>query len=224
QALQAVKAFRTREIKVLPRYIRHHGPLPVQNGSSSAKIPFPSAEDPAAKVQLYNPFLPHKNPKTGKWIEPKYSRRRQAELIKKAKASGTLDLLPPGPRLPRPDLLAAALQHKTAFTPSDSLESQKDQPISMLREELWNAPVDWFGNVKVKQVPGSEVGTRLYAAKKRMFKGHKWERVRAEKGKKRSILLRDMAKRIYNYKAYYRKRRPDPLMPVHTVKAAKLPF
>ncbi|KAI0125712.1 hypothetical protein BJ170DRAFT_443138 [Xylariales sp. AK1849] len=41
-----------------------------------------------------NPFLPHKHPVTGKWQEPEFSLRRQAELVKLARAQGIEELLP----------------------------------------------------------------------------------------------------------------------------------
>ncbi|RCK65955.1 54S ribosomal protein L25, mitochondrial [Candida viswanathii] len=47
---------------------------------------------------LKNPFFPNKNPETGRWQEPKYSRRRSADLFKMAKKFGIHDLLPPTPR------------------------------------------------------------------------------------------------------------------------------
>ena len=53
---------------------------------------------------------------------------------------------------------------------------------------------------KMLEKPGAELGTRLYAGKKRMFKGHKWERVKAHRERRQNILMRDMAKRVYNYK------------------------
>ncbi|KAL8729482.1 MAG: hypothetical protein Q9166_004730 [cf. Caloplaca sp. 2 TL-2023] len=41
-----------------------------------------------------NPFKPHKHPETGRWHDPVYSLRRQADLVKMAKANGVEDLLP----------------------------------------------------------------------------------------------------------------------------------
>jgi len=41
-----------------------------------------------------NPFLPHKHPITGKWHDPEYSLRRQAELVKLAREQGVEELLP----------------------------------------------------------------------------------------------------------------------------------
>jgi large subunit ribosomal protein L25 len=42
-----------------------------------------------------NPFLPWRNPETSRWRAPKYSLRRQADLIKLAKKHGVEPLLPP---------------------------------------------------------------------------------------------------------------------------------
>ena len=53
---------------------------------------------------------------------------------------------------------------------------------------------------KMLEKPGAELGTRLYAGKKRMFKGHKWERVKARRERRQNILMRDMANRVFNYK------------------------
>ena len=55
--------------------------------------------NPNAKPAIRNPFVGQRDPKTGRWMQPKYSLRRQAELVKAAKLSGTLHLLPPGPKL-----------------------------------------------------------------------------------------------------------------------------
>ena len=49
-------------------------------------------DDPAV-----NPFLPSKNPETGRWRGPQYSLRRSADLFKLAKKFGVNDLLPPIP-------------------------------------------------------------------------------------------------------------------------------
>ncbi|KAI4133426.1 MAG: hypothetical protein LQ338_000162 [Usnochroma carphineum] len=41
-----------------------------------------------------NPFKPHKHPETGRWHDPVYSLRRQADLVKLARANGVEELLP----------------------------------------------------------------------------------------------------------------------------------
>lgn len=43
-----------------------------------------------------NPFLPFKNPETGRWRGAMVSLRRQNELVKLARAHGVEELLPPG--------------------------------------------------------------------------------------------------------------------------------
>lgn len=47
-----------------------------------------------ARSPYRNPFLPHKNPTTGRWHPPLYSLRQQAELVKLAKAHQVEELLP----------------------------------------------------------------------------------------------------------------------------------
>ncbi|KIL62731.1 hypothetical protein M378DRAFT_80836 [Amanita muscaria Koide BX008] len=197
-ALQAIKKFRLHEIKGLQKHILRFGPLQTQ-----------TSVDTSAALRLPNPFVPRKNPNTGRWAEPKYSLRRQTELVKKAGAAGLLHLLPPGPKNPLPASPPAA-------------EGEETQSSAL--KEMWALPVAWEGSREYKPVPGTELGIRLYAAKKRMFKGHKWERVKGKREARKHILLRDMDKRIFNYKNYYKRRRPNPLKPPRTVKAPKLPF
>ncbi|ODV79561.1 uncharacterized protein CANTADRAFT_20868 [Suhomyces tanzawaensis NRRL Y-17324] len=45
-----------------------------------------------------NPFLPNKNPESGKWHSPKFSLRRSADLYKMARKFGIEELLPPTPK------------------------------------------------------------------------------------------------------------------------------
>lgn len=44
-----------------------------------------------------NPFLPNKNPESGRWHGAKYSLRRSADLFKMARKFGVHELLPPTP-------------------------------------------------------------------------------------------------------------------------------
>ena len=44
-----------------------------------------------------NPFLPNRNPETGRWQGPRYSLRRSADLFKMARKFGIESLLPPIP-------------------------------------------------------------------------------------------------------------------------------
>ncbi|KAH7913290.1 hypothetical protein BJ138DRAFT_1171378 [Hygrophoropsis aurantiaca] len=152
-----------------------------------------------APVTLMNPFVPRLSPLTGRWSPPKLSLRRQAVLVKKARQLNVLELLPPGPKLSAVEI-AAAVHNPT------------------------KRPIVWHGKVKERSVPGADIGNRLYAGKKRMFKGHKWERVAEERAKRRNMLMRDMSKRIMRFKQFHKKRRPSPLKPPRTAKSPKLPF
>ncbi|KAF8889594.1 hypothetical protein BD779DRAFT_1520006 [Infundibulicybe gibba] len=210
-AAQAIKNFRLHELRGLPKHIARFGPLaPRQTDAVPPKTD--------TNLHLPNPFLPQRNPKTGKWSAPKYSLRRQAELVKKAKESSLVHLLPAGPKLTNPSQLAS-----TQATPTSlDVKGTKNEKQELAR--VWMNPVDWEGKMAIKNVAGADIGTRLYAAKKRMFKGHKWERMKEGRDKKRKILMRDMARRVRNYKAYHKRRKPDPLKPSRSAKAPKLPF
>jgi large subunit ribosomal protein L25 len=83
-------------------------------------------------------------------------------------------------------------------------------------------PVSWHGKLPERKTPTDVYG--LYANRKRMFKGHKWERVRLSKQIRRTILMKDMPRRVRRYKSFYRRRKPNPLKPARSAKAPKLPF
>lgn len=58
---------------------------------------FSSAQDAhqtGYQLATKNPFKPQKHPATGKWHDPVYSNRRQADLVKIARQHGVEDLLP----------------------------------------------------------------------------------------------------------------------------------
>ncbi|KAF8182025.1 hypothetical protein BJ912DRAFT_1061850 [Pholiota molesta] len=84
--------------------------------------------------------------------------------------------------------------------------------------------IRWLGKATKKPTVGAKLGVRLYAGRKRMFKGHLWERQKAGRIRKRSVLMRDMAARVARYKEYYKKRKPNPLKPSRYSKPQKLPF
>ncbi|KAG2064294.1 hypothetical protein BDR04DRAFT_1137424 [Suillus decipiens] len=211
-ALQAVKRFRIRELGAIAP------PSPaLVNSASKTKLYPSSASSSRNKVpvaSIENPFIPKLNPKTGRWAPPKYSLRQQALLVKKARESGTLALLPPGPKISVSEIAASG----QAVVPGP----EKSQAKSAVAP--WTRPVEWIGEVKEKKVIGAEVGNRLYAGKKRMFKGHKWQRIAEKREKQRALLMRSMPKRIKEFKQYYKRRRPHPLKPPRTAKNAKLPF
>ena len=277
QSLRAVKRFRLRELivvspkaRTLPAAAvgsapnRPQRPLatplaaaPTEQPSSSSFSSRSGSDDTptiagAAGAVLDNPFVPHKNPKSGRWAPPKYSLRRQADLIKHARKSGVLHLLPPGPKLSEAQLqlqlLASATSTTTTTTPvappfalSVAAEKEQEQEVRrnglvgvrMGREEeetretrqgehgpasaasaaaaaaddatdaaaaAWTRSVEWVGTVRERNVEGADVGNRLYAGKKRMFKGHKWERERERRVARTKMLLRDMDKRVQRFK------------------------
>lgn len=64
--------------------------LPAGVDPESAKTPY--------QQDTPNPFLPTKHPVTGKWHDPVYSLRRQAEIVKLARENGVEELLPYTPK------------------------------------------------------------------------------------------------------------------------------
>ena len=186
-ALKAIKRFRTREILGLVNHLKVFGPLPE---------PPISATTSQSTIQLPNPFLPKLNPKSGKWHKPNYSLRRQADLVKKAHACGSMHLLPPGLKK---SAFETRLQ-RVAATTAATAQPPPPPSVHTSQDDKWDLPVEWVGKVPEKAVVGTELGIRLYAGKKRMFKGHLWERVKAKRIRRRSILMRDMAARVEKYK------------------------
>ena len=147
-------------------------------------------------ASLPNPFLPRLNSKTGRWAPPKYSLRRQAELIKTAKACGVVHLLPPGPKLRQPDFVSLTVG-----------ASNSQQEVlgngGANADASWAVPIRWDGEMKKKKdVEAKHVtgGHGLYGTRKRMFKGHKWERVMAARMEKRKSVMGKMKNRIMNFK------------------------
>lgn len=64
--------------------------------SSTPPLETPSSSStPPTSDLLPNPFLPYRNPETNRWRAPKYSLRRQADLVKLAQKHGVEPLLPP---------------------------------------------------------------------------------------------------------------------------------
>ena len=145
-----------------------------------------------------NPFVPQLNTNTGKWAPPKYSLRQQADLIKKARKMGLLDLLPPSTKTNKARESVAVVQ---AAQPIVNLQSEPSAKKPAAQKDLWwQKPVEWVGKVKERKVAGADIGNRLYAGRKRMFKGHKWERVAEKRAIRTKMLLRDMPKRIARFK------------------------
>jgi large subunit ribosomal protein L25 len=214
-AMNAVKTFRQKEIRAPTMRVFAPYRAPIPKPAPSTKPSSTLGESTLAPTSEAhgqpNPFLPRFNTKTGRWAPAKYSLRQQAELIKKAKVSNTLHLLPPGPKLAASDIK----QHLR----------NAGKPLKFLNGQPWakKDAVVWEGEPKPKVV-GADIGNRLYAGKKRMFKGHKWERTLDKRVRRRKMLLSDMKKRIVRYKGYYHRRQSHPLKPAKVSKSAKLPF
>lgn len=248
-ALDAVKRFRARELAGLIKPT----PLPLPEQ--------PSAETTASA--LHNPFVPHKNPATGRWAPPKYSLRHQAKLVKQAKVSGTLHLLPPGlkydaaaPKRPEDDAaymaklrarqerVAARTGGSDIFAILDAQEKKVEEVVvaeesgevlqtdavadivssvaakatslrarhraakvtsqpevqEPIEPREWDSSVEWVGTPRRRYIPGADIGVRLYAGKRLMFKGHRWEREKPERERRTQMLLRDMPQRIDRFR------------------------
>ncbi|EGP86248.1 unnamed protein product [Zymoseptoria tritici ST99CH_3D7] len=72
-------------------------------GASTTTISLERSTSKPAKVgsqTTRNPFLPHKNPRTGAWHGPAFSLRRQAEIFKLAAKHNVLPLMPVSPKHP----------------------------------------------------------------------------------------------------------------------------
>ncbi|KAF8605132.1 hypothetical protein BDV93DRAFT_471074 [Ceratobasidium sp. AG-I] len=124
-----------------------------------------------------NPFLPQKNPDTGRWHPARYSLRRQKELVKQARADGVLGLLPPGSKAGREQGAGVGLSAEAGSVAG---------AVDVLPQ--------WEG----EPGPKSTVGIR---STQRRFKGHKWEREQKERADFVAKRMETMAKRIAELKA-----------------------
>lgn len=161
----------------------------------------PRASDTALSLQ--NPFLPLYHPVTKKWLPPVYSRRRQADLIKQARLHDQLHLLPPGPKLNMDEWRAKQKQAPESVrwsSPELHAAWRKSSSSKVLSEEELAENVKWVGEVKGGKKPGADIGARLYAGRKKMFKGHRWQRVALERKRKMLARLRDMPRRVWRFR------------------------
>ena len=220
-ASQIMKIFRTQQIEGLKNHLRLYGPLPTTSEVVASLSSDGSNSVTEPSIILPNPFIARKNPKTGKWRGPKYSLRRQADLVKKAKETDKLAIIPPGPKVFAMGLRMRRLQTALSQTESAILAAAQatfNQPNTnsdidlatarpeteveskLERERLWTNPY-WVGDTKKKATKGEQLGIKLYAGKKKMFKGHSWEKERVKRLRRQSILMRDMKARIARYKS-----------------------
>lgn len=118
-------------------------------------FPVPEASASTSTRSIPNPFIPLLNPTTGKWRPARYSRRRQAELVKAARLLQVEPILPLGPKGQRK---------------FGGIEPSRIPDMSGLTQKAAATPVEWVG----VPPPLNEKG--LYGSRRFMFKGHKWER------------------------------------------------
>lgn len=152
----------------------------------------PGTTASSRSIEVTNPFLPYFNQETGRWAPPRYSLRRQAELVKRGRLEGNLHLLPLGPKSKPPENRITKPKRIVGTTKE---ASPGDKPTIDVRTRI-----KWIGEVRTREVPGADVGNRLYAGKKQMFKGHKWERVIKRRRYYQRILMRSMKRRILRWR------------------------
>ncbi|KLO14404.1 hypothetical protein SCHPADRAFT_920699 [Schizopora paradoxa] len=238
-----LRDFRARELsKILPSAAQLNAAGAATQTSSTGS------------TRISNPFLPWCNPKTGRWAPPLYSRRRQKELVKAARSVelesgslanrgiGAIGLLPPGSKcnakkveegkLVWKEVVESAARANAAPSVAESIteastagpsssESLQPPASAILR----SADVEWVGRLRpVDEGAPTSVTSRLYSNKKRMFKGHKWERAMESRKRMIRVRMRDMKDRVERFKNHYRRRRPNPLRPPATRKRESLPF
>ncbi|KAL1665954.1 hypothetical protein GGF50DRAFT_113591 [Schizophyllum commune] len=103
-------------------------------------------------------------------------------------------------------------------TPTYALQSKEvhreDVPFELERGLAWvPGQMEWTGHphwVGEHRARDAAVA-RLYSGKRRISKGKKHERIAHIVRRKRAVRMRDMAKRVREYKELYRRRRLDPL-------------
>jgi len=146
--------------------------------------------------------------------------------VKSAKASNLAHLLPFGPKSPILPLKADSILPRPVSTElwqADVIWKDSRSSVEAKEEKKSEVPRKVIPRIKVKQIEGL-AALKMYAGRKRMFKGHKWERVQAQRKKRTQVLMRDMNKRVARYKEWYHRRKPNPLRPPRGTKAPKLPF
>ncbi|KAG9005488.1 54S ribosomal protein L25, mitochondrial [Tulasnella sp. JGI-2019a] len=162
----------------IARFLYREG---VTNGATSSSSVVAGSSTSKPKL---NPFLPHLSPQSGKWIPPRYSLRRQSDLVKEATRTGTSHLLPPGLKnpvkqqeltvrvaeSPSSAILAKLNAAKMGNRPPRELKVLKEQGVLKADTEQQRVRPEWVGEPKEKKSFG------LYGKRRVMFKGHKWQK------------------------------------------------
>lgn len=106
QYVELAKSLPTRLTRFFARYpppaiLGQSNTLQASTSPSSNTPESSSANSPGGQIpvttlgeQFLSPFQCHKHPVTGKWHDPVFSLRRQAELVKLARQHGVEELLP----------------------------------------------------------------------------------------------------------------------------------
>jgi len=143
-------------------------------------------------------------------------------------------LLPPGVKLPQPELFVpptpksqsrpkAKSAGKATTSASTPLKRASNGRLNVTGHKELDVKVEWDRRPAAKTIPGAEKGTRLYAARRKMFKGSRSERSRNQREWRTWVLLHDMRKRIRRYRTHYAHKARNPLKPTRKM-AKKLPF
>ncbi|KAI9829486.1 MAG: hypothetical protein M1819_006306 [Sarea resinae] len=97
QHLKLAQSLPPRLLRFFTRYppavLQSTDRLPNAASTASSSVP-PAGATPPDIVEGQNPFQSHKHPITGKWHDPAFSLRRQAEMVKLAQQHGVESLLP----------------------------------------------------------------------------------------------------------------------------------
>ncbi|CAD6887380.1 unnamed protein product [Tilletia controversa] len=189
-----------------------------------------------------NPFLPFKNPNTGRYIPP-MSLRRQAQLAKAAHRVGMLDQLPTGPkvdklriRMARNEAALQREQRMAEFKAANGGQSMWSALVADVRarskETLPETPASAAGSDVAKRIDALRVASEEAAARlardhfatkgpysgrnpKTMFKGHKPERQREKKLKDRAERMEAMGDTVQEWRdaKAQTKKKSQPTLP-----------
>ncbi|AGO12548.1 AaceriAER207Cp [[Ashbya] aceris (nom. inval.)] len=109
-----------------------------------------------------NPFLPNKNPVTGRYQEPKYSLRRMSDLYKLAYNYGLQDMLPPSKKLFFEEKYEQKkLTKAVVFPKGEKHERMRAQRVAEMEEAIKNA--DQF----ILEARGAKYARRLERKKEK---------------------------------------------------------
>jgi len=171
-----------------------------QEQQASASTSQASTAAPASvSEETRNPFLPWKNPTTGRWWPAKYSHRRQAQLAEAAFQMGTLSSLPEGPKTKK---LITRLQGKQAQLQEEAALQGNDSA----KGEAINAA---FRGWRLSQEEDEQISKAIvrsmkdsgpYSGRKKMFKGTKGEREYKKKQQNIANKLEAMPKTVAEWK------------------------